>query len=230
MALITHGIGIADLSGSIGGTTFARNRYGAYARARVKPKNPKSVRQLLIRAGMGSMKSLWSALTQPQRQAWDTYGDNVTMINRLGNAVKLSGWNHFVRVNQARVGAGIATNVTAPTLYSLAETDPSIVASADASEQLLSTAFNNALPWAIEAGGYLIVSMSKPQDPGITYYGGPWRYIGKIAGGVVPPISPAGLAVYTTVTTGQRVWARYRILRADNRLSEPFHYTGLCVA
>jgi len=115
-------------------------------------------------------------------------------------------------------------------LYSLAETDPSIVASADASEQLLSTVFNNALAWAGEVGGYLLVSMSKPQDPGITYYGGPWRYIGRVAGAVVPPISPAGVAVYTTVTTGQRVWARYRILRADNRLSEPFQYTGLVVA
>jgi len=230
MALISSGIGIADISGSVGGTTFARNRYGAYARARVKPKNPKSVRQMLIRNGLGSMKSLWADLTQPQRQAWDTYGDNVTMANKLGQAIKLSGWNHFVRVNQARVGAGIATVGGAPTLYSLAETDPSIVVSADASEQLISTVFNNALGWAGEVGGYLLVSMSKPQDPGVTYYGGPWRYIGKIAGAVVHPISPAGIAVYTTITTGQRVWARYRILRADNRLSEPFCGTGLCVA
>jgi len=230
MALILHGIGISDISGSIGGTTFARNRYGAYARARVKPKNPKSVRQMLIRNAVGAMKNLWSALTQPQRQAWDTYGDNVTFINKLGQAIKLSGWNHFVRVNVARVGAGIATNVAAPTLFSLAETDPSIAASGDTSDQYLITAFNATLPWAVEAGGFLLISMGKPQDPNITFYNGPWRFIAKLAGGVVPPTTPVSAPVYTTVGTGQRVWARYRILRADNRLSAPFQCSGLVVA
>ncbi|GAI58374.1 unnamed protein product, partial [marine sediment metagenome] len=39
MALVKYGGGITQMSGSIAGNTFARNRYGNYVRSRTKPIN-----------------------------------------------------------------------------------------------------------------------------------------------------------------------------------------------
>ncbi|GAH50296.1 unnamed protein product, partial [marine sediment metagenome] len=45
MALVKLGGGIVQISGSIAGNTFARNRFGNYMRSRTKPVNPNSTRQ-----------------------------------------------------------------------------------------------------------------------------------------------------------------------------------------
>ncbi|GAI01350.1 unnamed protein product, partial [marine sediment metagenome] len=45
MALIKYGGGIVQISGSIAGTVFARNKMGNYARPRTKPVNPRTARQ-----------------------------------------------------------------------------------------------------------------------------------------------------------------------------------------
>ncbi|GAH13494.1 unnamed protein product, partial [marine sediment metagenome] len=50
MSLVKYGGGIVQMSGSIAGNTFARNRYGNYVRARTKPINPNSDRQVVVRA------------------------------------------------------------------------------------------------------------------------------------------------------------------------------------
>ena len=230
MALITMGIGIQGISGSVGGTTFARSRYGAYARARIKPVNPSSGAQNKARSAMASMKTLWAALTQLQRDAWETYGANVSMVVSMGQPIKLTGWNHFVRSNTAISGAGLTMVKDAPELFSLAETDETITVTGDESDKKIKVAFNNLLGWANEVGGAMMIYAGLPVDPSINFYGGPFRYVGKIAGGVVPPTSPASLNPVTSVFAGQRVYIKARIVRADARLSGAFQSTGLVVA
>ena len=230
MALFRSGIGIQDISGSIGGTTFARNRYGAYMRNRVKPTNPKSSRQTVVRAAMADMKDLWAALTQDQRDAWETYGANVSMLNRLGMTIKLTGWNHFVRSNVALLSAAKTVVEDAPEIFSLPETDPTVEITGDESDGKIKVAFNNALTWATEVGAYMLVYGGFPQDPNITFYGGPWRYVGAIAGAAEAPTSPQSFTPPTPVFEGQRIWAKVRIVRADGRLSYDFQNHGLVVA
>ena len=59
MALIKYGGGIVDMSGSIAGNTHARNRFGNYMRARTKPVNPNSDRQVAIRAIVSYLAEFW---------------------------------------------------------------------------------------------------------------------------------------------------------------------------
>ena len=100
MALIKYGGGIIQMSGSIAGNTYARNRFGNYARARTKPVNPNTDLQDQYRSAVASLTQRWAqTVTAAQRAAWNLYGNNVNMLNRLGEVVHLTGFNHYIRSN-----------------------------------------------------------------------------------------------------------------------------------
>jgi len=115
MALVKFGGGVVQMSGSIAGDTFARNRYGNYCRARTKPTNPNTSRQQDVRASLAFLTDRWSnTLTALQRAAWNLYGDSVAMTNRLGETTKLTGFNHYIRSNIERkriVGSTIGCKI-----------------------------------------------------------------------------------------------------------------------
>ncbi len=80
MALVKYGGGIVQMSGSIGGDTFARNRYGNYVRARTKPVNPNTTLQQAVRASMSFLTNRWAqTLDAAQRTAWNPYAQNEAM-------------------------------------------------------------------------------------------------------------------------------------------------------
>ncbi|GAH61532.1 unnamed protein product, partial [marine sediment metagenome] len=80
MALIKYGGGIIQMSGSVAGSTHARNRFGNYMRARTKPVNPNSARQVTARAVIGFLTARWHEnLTDEQRNLWRVYADAVAM-------------------------------------------------------------------------------------------------------------------------------------------------------
>ena len=184
MALVKYGGGIIQMSGSMAGNTFARNRYGNYMRARTKPVNP-----------------------------------------------NLSGYNHYMRSNMIRKQAGVGIIDAGPTIFEIPAQDPTFAIVADESNQDILYTFNNALAWANEVGGYLFKFQGSPQNPQRNFFGGPWRYHGKIVGAGSPPSSPdTQVDPPFVVTELQRQWCYGRIGRADGRLSQPFTADTFCVA
>ena len=232
MALIKFGGGVIQMAGKIAGTVFSRNRYGNYARAGTKPTNPNTERQSQVRAIIGTLNDIWqSTLTDAQRIAWAAYANNVPMVNRLGEVQNFSGYNHFCRSNAARLAAGLTAIADAPTIYALAEQDPTFTTVADVSDNAIKPAFDNSLPWAGEAGGYLLIYQGQPCSATRNYFGGPFRYIGKVAGATpTPPTSPGSIAPYYTLVAGQNQFVQARIMRADGRLSGFFRSQSLVVA
>lgn len=224
MALVKFGGGIVQMSGSIGGNTYARNRYGNYARARTVPTNPNTERQDVIRAIVAQLADRWSqTLTAAQRTAWGLYGDSVNMVNRLGEAVHLSGYNHYIRSNSVLLQIGEAPVDAGPTLFELPEQDPLFAIVATQSGQTISYTFDNTLGWANEVGGFLVKYQGTPQNAQRNFFAGPWRLHGIIEGAVSPPTSPDEEANPPfVITEGQAQWCYARILRADGRLSEKF--------
>lgn len=210
-------------SGSIGATTYARNRFGAYARQRVVPVNPNSERQADARARMGQLSVQWNTvLDASQRTAWNTYAANVSILNRLGQVIHVTGLNMFMRCNSLRLQLGLVLLEDAPSLYQKAEQDPTFTITASEATGLLSVSFNNALGWAIAQGGYMAVFMGSPRQSQVNFFNGPWRYANKIAGAVVPPTTPATMTAPFTLTEGQKIWSYGRIIEADGRVSDPF--------
>lgn len=223
-ALIKLGGGVADIRGSIGGTVFSKNRYGSYARNRTIPVDPASTAQTKIRACMGQVRDAWfNTLTAAQRTAWAVYAANTPVTNRIGETIHLTGWNMFNRTASALLYNDESIIADAPTDFSLAEQDSTLTISVSEATQLVSVAFDDTMDWLDETGGFLFVYLSRPQNPTVNYFKGPYQIAGVIDGdGTTPPTTPQTMALPFAAVSGQKVFAQCRIMRADGRLSEPF--------
>lgn len=221
MALVRYGGGVIQMSGSVAGNTYARNRYGNYMRARTKPVNPKSAYQVAIRGAMAVLVELWNDVSMVDlRAGWDTYADNVTMKNKLGESIKLSGFNHFIRSNATRQMHGHNLVLTAPGLFTLADPLGGFTLACTEDPQNFIVSFDTGGNWVDEHGSHVYVQMGIPQNPGVNFFGGPYK-ITKTFGGVAPGgcASPKDGPPSWPIVEGQRVWAAARVSRDDGRYS-----------
>jgi len=116
MVLIGYGGGVTDMRGSIGGTTFSRAGAGAYARARVKPVNPRSALQATRRAQLAYLTKYWSETCTPEQRAdWRAYTAGTTWHNKLGHVIQINGLAAFLRLNAMLAIVGEAVHPAAPT-------------------------------------------------------------------------------------------------------------------
>jgi hypothetical protein len=231
-ALVKLGGGITGISGSIGGNTHARNRFGNYMRPRTKPVNPRSDRQVEVRSILQMLTEYWNSanMSDTERASWATYAAAIAMNNRLGETVYLTGFNHFIRSNVSRIIAGGDLVEPGPTELVLPGADNTIAVSADPGSQLLTIAFDEDQDWVSETDGFLSVEMGQPQNHTRNFFGGPWRNAGSVAGNTgSPPTSPVTLPAPFTLVAGQKIWARARIIRTDGRASNMFYAPSLIV-
>lgn len=224
MALVKYGNGITQMSGSIGGDTHGRNRYGNYIRARTKPVNPRTSRQVKVRSIMAMLVERWSeTLNAAQRTAWNLYGNSVSMKNKLGEAIFLSGFNHYIRSNGWRVELGRAIVDAGPIVFELPGQDPEMAIAVSEATQLVTITFDDGLAWCSEDEGMLTILEGTPQNVQRNFFGGPYKgRSGKIGNSGAPITSPQDYTAIHVLSEGQRVWVKFRIAREDGRISEPF--------
>jgi hypothetical protein len=176
MALFLPGPVVADVRGSVGGTTFSRNRYGAIMRGRVTPVNPQTARQEAARTIMADLSQRWqNVLTAAQRGAWETHAAAISFTNKIGQSINLSGMAMYLRSNAAILAAGGVVVDDGPEALTLPGADPSFAVSASVAAGVLSIEFDPALDWNITDLGWLSVYMHQPKGPSINYFGGPFR-------------------------------------------------------
>lgn len=246
-ALVKYGGGIIQMSGSVAGNTHARNKSGNYVRARTKPVNPRSglrsivaftlydadsCSQSKIRGALAALSSHWSrTLTSAQRTAWNLYGASVAMKNKLGETIKLSGYNHYIRSNVITY-AMLSTKVDAgPTIFELPEKDPAIAVVPVEHDNNIRLTFDDTMEWVDEDGAALLIFQGRPQNPQRNFYGGPYLGMKDKAGDSgAPKTSPESFGFLIKCSEGQRVWVKFHIRRADGRMSEAFYADGICIA
>lgn len=218
---------ISVASGSLNGSTFSHNRFGAYIRNRTTPVNPSSQRQQDVRAVFTSLAADWSeVLTQAQRDAWTLYGENVETINNFGDPIHLTGINMFMRSNTVLLQAGLPQVNAGPTTFSLPSIDPTVVATASEGTQLISVAFDDTLDWLDEDDASMTLLMASPKGAGVDFIGGPFRFAGQLLGDAITPLtSPQTVAVPFAIAELQKSQIQARITRADGRVSSPFRDT-----
>jgi len=207
-------------SGSIGGMTFSHNRGGMYVRARATPTNPNSPEQSEVRTLMGMLSNLWvSTLTIVQRAGWIIYGENVPIVNRLGDDIFLTGLNHYIRSNVPRLQAGLTRVDSAPASFTIGSfTNPTFVGTA--ATDLVATSFTVGDEWVNEDDAAMLIFLSRPQNPSIFFFKGPYRLAGSILGdATTPPTSPASITAPFLFSAGQKVFVRTAVTRADGRYS-----------
>jgi len=215
---------IAAASGSVGGLVASRNSFGQYFRRRAVPVNPATERQLTVRDALTAAVNYWtSVLTPEEREAWRVYAGNVPMTDALGMTINLGGQQMFVRsaIAAQLCGLALSTMATAPIVFDLGDFSTPSLAVSVASDGTLT--FTTSDEWVGETGSFLMVGMGRPQNPSRSFFGGPFREYVNVAGNsTTPPTSP--LVIITAVppwefAAGQNFWSRFRVLRADGRLS-----------
>jgi len=173
---------MADGRGSVGGLTASRNRSGAYFRARVKPTQVPSDPRSRARADLASQSSAWAGLTAEQRTAWNDVAKVWTTVNRLGETIKLSGFNWFCRANALLSLTGQTPVVVPPDDIPSTELHPPTGLTLDVSSHSLVATADGADPWANLDDGRISVFMTQGQNPGRTSPTGGFTYVGSIAG------------------------------------------------
>lgn len=103
-------------SGSMGGNTSSRNRYGQYRRRRAVPVNPRSSAQGTVRDRLALNSAAWRSLTDAQRAGWRDLGAQISRSDSLGQSHTMTGFNCYCSVNNNRLAAGDSVLSDAPLL------------------------------------------------------------------------------------------------------------------
>jgi hypothetical protein len=219
---------VTQVSGSIGGMTGAHNAGGLYFRARAIPTDPGTEFQVAVRNIMVQLSPRWSdTLDQDQRDGWDVYAQNVPLIDTLGDPRNVSGLAQYIRSNTARFQAGLAFVDDAPTVFNLPAFNAPTIAAFVAAANTYDIAYDNSDEWAIADGGGMLIYGSRPQNEGINFFKGPYRFAGIILGAVVPPTSPETITNPFAFVDGNKLFLRVVVVTPDGRVSNSFRLSGI---
>lgn len=221
-----------QLSGSTGGVTASRNRFGTYFRQRANPVNPATPLQLAVRSAMQQLVDAWQiTLTSAQRTGWDTYAANVPVLNRIGDVIHLTGQNHYIRSNIPRVANSLTRIDDAPVDFTLGGPGLPLAASISEATQNISLIFDDSAPWVDLDDAHLLLYQSRPQATSVNFFKGPYRLAGTVDGdSVTAPTSPATIASAFPVVEDAKVFYMVRLADADGRLSAEYRFPGFVVA
>ncbi len=221
-----------ELSGSLGGIVASHNRGGGYFRARTIPVNPATPQQEAVRGFMAFLTDAWSnVLTQVQREAWDTYAENVEITGPLGDPRNIGGLAHYVRSNVVRMQSPLPRVDDAPTKFGIGGYSPPTFASPSEATQDVLCTFGALDNWVNETQAAMIVYTSRPQNPSINFFKGPYRLADRILGSQpAPPPSPATLVLAFPFIEGQKIFFRVNVTRANGRLSTELRFSAVAAA
>lgn len=220
MALLKLGPMVADIRGSVGGVTFARNRGGAYARNRTAPLNPQSPRQVAVRTILAQLATAWTiTLTQAQRDAWELYADNVPLPNSLGELRKVSGLAMYVRTNSLIIDTGGLRLDAAPTIFTLGNTvTPTVTISAGTDTGSVTALAGVDL---LTEDVRLLFQQGTPQNQGVGFFKSPFRrWNAGLFDAVADLPFPLGAAPHP-MATGQAIFFRTACVTIDGRVGVP---------
>ena len=114
MAKVKFGSLATDARGSMGGMTFTKNRYGAVARTKVSPVQPRTALQTQRRNLFTVLSKAWRALSPIQRAAWNTWAASNPISDVFGDSKILSGNAAFQRVANVMILCGLAQPTVPP--------------------------------------------------------------------------------------------------------------------
>jgi len=210
----------SDASGSVGGSTYSKNRGGIYLRTRVKPTNPQTVAQATVRNSLGGFSSAWRDLSDSQREGWNTGALNFPYQNALGLTKILSGQQLFILVNRNlfEIGEPGINNIPSP------EATPGVdsLALTATDAPTLSLAFT---PDPVGADVAWVVEATPMLSAGISFFKNRFRKIGVIpAAGISPDNLLADWqAVFGTfITAGTKIAVRVHAINKTTGQSSTY--------
>lgn len=192
---------IEPRSGSYQGLTSSRNRFGQYVRTRATPVNPNTTFQGTVRARQSNNAAAWRALTDTQREGWDSLGLSMSRTDSLGQSYTLTGFQAYCSVNNNKLAAGDAIVSAAPAL-----TDPGTILTATLT--LTNAAFSIAYTATPLGTGVRLFAFASPQRSAGRNFENDYRLIQVSAAAAASPLNvfSAYSARLGTPVTGNKVF------------------------
>jgi hypothetical protein len=223
MALIKLGGLAQEARGSLNGTVFSRNTYGAYVRNRTKPVNPSSPRQVAARDRVRQLQTYWRAtLSQADRLAWANASQATNRINRLGDVIKLSPVAAFLACNTLRLASSQAVLATPPAPPLITQL-PDITLEAVVASGLNVTAISPAPV----LGDYIFFQVSAKRPRTVNFFKGPWYQFIAAAAPLVVPYLLVGIG---DVALQDRFFVQLRVLNAAGQISTQGVFRADCTS
>jgi hypothetical protein len=168
-------------SGSVGGFTATRNRFAALVgRARVKPVNPRSNYQRVVRTVLNNMAIRWKYLTAAQRTSWKAYADATPYTGRLGDSIVLTPEDFYVATGGVVLSAipvyDIANFNLPPSMPGLFPSPTMIITPPPSGTGFSIRLYNNSTTETCR----FILDISPPVSPGKNFFTGPWDSVNKV--------------------------------------------------
>lgn len=114
MARVIYSAEINELKGSVGGTTFQRNKSGTISKLKSHLTYNPSSGQLISRSVLASLTRLWHSLSMSNQLSWNSFAAAHTKYSYWNVEKNLSGFNWFVHVNSNRLACGQSYSATPP--------------------------------------------------------------------------------------------------------------------
>ena len=108
MARIKLGPMVTNISGSIGGLTIQRNRFGITMRRKPLPPTSSTSAQYNVRQKIITIQKAWQDLTDAKRLQWDRFLDFSGQSINADRSVKLSGHALYLKYQLFRLLAGFS--------------------------------------------------------------------------------------------------------------------------
>lgn len=220
MAKITPGVAVSQISGSVGGTTFSRNRGGMYMRNRSIPIVSTTLPAQAAKNRLAAESIAWQSLTQAQRDAWKHYAEQNPVIDTLGAQRQLSAHQSFVKLN-TRIALVGETRITDPPIVAAPDALLTVTLTADIGTGDVEVAFTTT-PLGTGIGLYLFGDVV--DSPGINYVQNTLRFIMASTAAQASPlnIETEATAVFGTLVVGQTFHLSAHTIRlADGQISTP---------
>lgn len=103
---------LTDISGSIGGMTIQRNKFGMTLRRKPLPIRSATTAQLNVRVLMVTIQKAWQNLTDAQRLQWNRFLDFSGQTINRDRSVKLSGHALYIKYQLYRLLSGYSLLTT----------------------------------------------------------------------------------------------------------------------
>lgn len=215
----TPGLLVGQLSGSAGSTVASHNRNGQYFRVRTIPVNPDTPRQSVVRTNVQELSQQYRSLTEAQRTAWGSLGDQMTRIDHLGNSYTLSGLQAYMSVNINRRTLSLADVTTAPAM-----TTVSILAGVTSTYTAIGGFDVIFTSTPLDAGEHLVAFATGPMSPGRNFAGkGQYRLIQVGADATASPldITTNWVAKFGAPVNGQKIFVKAVVINEAGFAGDP---------
>lgn len=184
MARFLPGPLISNISGSVGGQTFATGPGGLMVRQRSSPTQPQTVPQQEVRQRLSGRSKGWvDDLTDAQRQAWIDFAAANPIPGAFGEPMVLSGIGMYVRLNLQLEAAGAASiddpplDLVVPSLVTLSGVPDTVAGDFDVTYT----------PTPLVAGVGIVVFATQGLSVGISAFGNFLRQVYSSAAAAASP-------------------------------------------